>query len=92
MAILKDAEYPHAERIDLGPGDAFLLLTDGFVEWARSDGEQYGQERLTEVLRTNRDASSEALIHAIHRDVLAFSLGTAQADDLTAVILRRTAD
>ncbi len=92
MAILEDAEYPHAERIDFEPRDAFLLLTDGFVEWARPDGEQYGQKRLAEVIRTHQNATSEALIDAIYRDVLAFSGGTVQADDLTAVILRRTAD
>ncbi len=90
MAILEDAEYPHAERIDFEPGDTFLLLTDGFVEWARPDGELYGQDRLAEVIRANTDASCENLIQAIYQDVLKFSEGTGQADDLTAVVLRRT--
>ena len=41
------------------------------------------------MIRARRDASSESLIQAIHQDVLQFSEGTQQGDDLTAVVIRR---
>ena len=90
MAILEEAEYTQAERIDLQTGDTFLLLTDGFIEWTRPDGEQYGQDRLVAMIQSHCAAPCAELIHFIHQDVLRFSQGTTQADDLTVVVMRRT--
>ncbi|HSW46177.1 MAG TPA: GAF domain-containing SpoIIE family protein phosphatase [Phycisphaerae bacterium] len=91
MAITEEAEYPHTEAIEFAHGDTFLLLTDGFIEWARPDDEQYGQDRLVRMIQAHSDMCCADLIQSIHQDVLDFSEGTTQADDLTAVVIRRTA-
>jgi len=88
MAIVEEAEYPSPERIDLTAGDTFLLLTDGFVEWARPDGKQYGQDRLVKMIQSHRDVPCAELIQGVYQDVLQFTQGTLQADDLTAVVIR----
>jgi len=66
-----------------------VLLTDGFYEWARADGEQFGSERIRDLVRKHRHAPAAELIGLLHRAVVDFSAGTPQGDDLTAVIVKR---
>ena len=70
------------------PGDIFVLLTDGFYEWARSDGQLFGVERVLEVIRDQKDRSSREILQAIITAVETFA-DTEQADDLTAIIVKR---
>ena len=66
-----------------------VLVTDGFFEWCDAAGEQYGTERLADIIIAHRDASSETIIDKMYRAVLAFTGGTAQVDDLTAVVIKK---
>ena len=66
-----------------------VLITDGFFEWADPDGEQYGTERLAEVIHRYRDLPVREIIAKMRQAVVAFGRGTPQADDLTAIIVRR---
>jgi sigma-B regulation protein RsbU (phosphoserine phosphatase) len=77
------AEYEFA----VGPGDALCLITDGVVEAADAGGELYGEERLREVLAGHGARSAPELLHEVFAGVEAFAAG--QADDMTAVVLRR---
>lgn len=89
MGIMVDIEIDPGEPIDLEPGDMFVLLTDGFLEWSRADGELYGTARLEQLLAREPQRSCAQLIKAIHEDVLQFAGGTPQLDDLTIVLIRR---
>jgi len=89
MGIMPDAPIELAEPIELAPGDVFILLTDGFVEWPRPSGELYGDERLVEVIRRHRGQPCADLIQTIYRDVLRFAENTPQLDDLTAILIKR---
>lgn len=89
MGVMPDMLMDLADPIRLAPGDIFLLLTDGFLEWQRPDGQQYGRDRLVEVLRRHRSQPTAQLIQTIYQDVLRFSGSTPQADDLTAIAIKR---
>jgi phosphoserine phosphatase RsbU/P len=83
-------DMPKGEtEIALDTGDMLAVFTDGFMEWANSDGVQFGNDRLGASLVKHRGLPAAALIAAIHKDLLAFTAGTPQPDDLTAVILKR---
>jgi phosphoserine phosphatase RsbU/P len=90
MGILCDTEIELAEPIDLQAGDIFLLMTDGFTEWSRPDGELYGEQRLESLLVARREAPSADIIRAVYDDVVRFGRGSPQMDDLTAVLIKRT--
>lgn len=90
MGILPGVEMPCGPTILFEPGDLFIILTDGFIEWTRPDGEQYGEERLTELIRRRGHESSARLIELVYEEVARFGEGTPQRDDLTAVIIKKT--
>jgi len=90
LGIMAGAEFQEGPPIHFQPGDMFLIPTDGFTEWARPDGELYGQDRLSRVILRHRSRPCAEIIQAVYADVLKFSEGTLQADDLTAVLIKRT--
>ena len=81
--------FSETRRIDPRPGDVLVLTTDGFFEWQDAAGEQYGTSRLEAFVRERHDLAPQALIDALHASVLEHAGGTEQADDLTAVVIRR---
>jgi phosphoserine phosphatase len=74
----------------MNPGDIVVLLTDGFVEWENSSGEQFGAERLSAIIRQFSDREPEVIIAELYDSVLKFAGGTPQQDDLTAVLIKRS--
>jgi serine phosphatase RsbU (regulator of sigma subunit) len=75
------------ERVELEPGDAAVLFTDGLLE-ARRDGELYGEERLDASLARHASMPAGELALALVEDCRAF--GGDLADDCAVVILKRT--
>jgi len=76
--------------LELNRGDLLVLATDGFFEWANLQGELFGAKRLEEVIRTSKEKQPSEIISALYQATIAFSGGTKQQDDLTAVIIKRT--
>lgn len=78
--------------LKLVPGDMVVLATDGFFEWENAEGEQFGVARLTQAVRKARHLPPEEIIAELYNAVKTFANGTKQADDLTAVVIKRVAD
>jgi len=76
-------------NLELDPGDMLVLATDGFYEWANARGEQFGAERLEKTIRASREKPAMEIISTLYQAVIEFSGGTTQADDLTAVVIKR---
>ena len=85
-------------RVDLQPGDLFVLFTDGVVE-ARRDGEFFGDEQLVSVLdrvasgspSASASASAQAVADAVVTAALEFQHGDA-SDDIAVVAWRVLAE
>ena len=67
-----------------------VLFSDGIADAENANGEMFGTERLTDVLREHPSAcnSAQATVDAILAAVAAFQAGTAHFDDETLVVLR----
>ena len=75
-------DFAYSDRaIGYGKGDILVLLTDGVTESKNAAGEQFGIERVEEVLR--RSGSAEQFIERL-KAVLKEFCGTFE-DDLTAI-------
>jgi serine phosphatase RsbU (regulator of sigma subunit) len=92
LGMIAGATYGRATDLSLDAGDTLVLVTDGFYEWENPEGEEFGLERLEAVIRESRDFPSEEVISKLRLAVENFCKGTKQNDDLTAVIMKRTAD
>jgi sigma-B regulation protein RsbU (phosphoserine phosphatase) len=71
------------------PGrDLLCLFTDGLTESCDAAGEQYGEERLLDVVREHIGRPTPEIVDAVFKDVEEFS-GNIATDDRTLVLLRR---
>lgn len=83
------AEFDYREhRVELPPGSALVVFTDGVTDSESRAGENYGAERLRQVLESNGSASARDLCRRVIEDVRTFGDGENQ-DDLTLVVLTR---
>ncbi len=95
LAVVADERFGPAQALDLSPGDMLALVTDGFVEWSRvgKEGkrEEFGMVRLRASLVRHGVCGAQELIHRVAGDLAAFAGTQPQQDDLTMVVIRRTA-
>ena len=77
-------------RIELAPGDLWVVLSDGFYEAADPEGEELGVERIGEVLRRCRARPAGELLAELRAELERFTRGAPAADDQTALLLKRT--
>jgi sigma-B regulation protein RsbU (phosphoserine phosphatase) len=89
LGLMAGAAFEEQHR-HLRPGETFLMLTDGITDASDRRGRRLGTSRLRRVLRVHRDAEPDDLLDAIVAAVDTFAGGTAQADDLTLMALRRS--
>jgi serine phosphatase RsbU (regulator of sigma subunit) len=75
------------EECGLLSGDTLALYTDGITESLNDAGEEFGERRLTGVLRRHRELSSQALLATIIDEVRQFS-SQEQHDDITLIVAR----
>ena len=68
-------------------GDTLLLYTDGITESVNAAGEEFGEQRLIEALRRDRELSSEALIQSLVDEVRQFNPHE-QQDDITLIVAK----
>ncbi|UCG61543.1 MAG: PP2C family protein-serine/threonine phosphatase, partial [Candidatus Zixiibacteriota bacterium] len=88
MGVSPDAVYEE-RPLYLGVGDVVVLYTDGVVEVFDEEGNEYGLNRLVEVLNKSRDGSSTDVRRAIYDDVHEFAAGSHVFDDFTMIVLKR---
>lgn len=68
-------------------GDSIAFYTDGVTESFNLAGEEFGEQRLTEVLQRYRELSSRDLLTAIVGEIRRFSPGE-QYDDITLIVAK----
>jgi phosphoserine phosphatase RsbU/P len=76
-----------ATQLHLGPGEMLFLYTDGFSE-ARCADEEYGLDRMTNVLRQNHGKRPAEVIATCMRDLQAF-VDNPPFDDVTLLAIQR---
>jgi len=86
MGLFQDWECALSE-CSLLAGDTLALYTDGITESFNDGGEEFGEQRLIDALRKNRETSPQAALESIVADVRGFS-GREQHDDITLIIAR----
>jgi sigma-B regulation protein RsbU (phosphoserine phosphatase) len=73
------------ERIELSPGDRFLLYTDGVSELMNPVNEEFGMDRLSTWLRVNSHLYSDDAVRSLVDTLEVHRAGQLQSDDITIV-------
>jgi phosphoserine phosphatase RsbU/P len=77
-------------RLFLDIGDSLLVYTDGLTEARDPAGEQYGLQRVQNLAVRHRGMAPSDLVVEYLSDLLNFTEGAKQTDDLTLLAIRRT--
>jgi len=88
VGISPNSEFP-ATTFQLEVGDVLVAYTDGITEAENGEGEQWGMQRLENLLGSPAcaDSTPERIIECILDEVSAFSKGQRQRDDVTLIVM-----
>ncbi|MBR1660449.1 MAG: serine/threonine-protein phosphatase [Oscillospiraceae bacterium] len=82
VGAMPRAKYSEYE-IQMYPGDAIFVYTDGVPEANNAEGGFYGMERLDAALNRLADRDPAGILMGVKEDVDAFAAGAKQFDDVT---------
>ena len=85
VGIFPDATYEQ-KTIELRPGDMIVAYTDGIVESVNEYGEEFGEGRLIQLVENNLTLNASEMQRAVISQVLNWSFGAEQDDDMTIVV------
>jgi len=78
-----------AIAIRMLPGDILAVVSDGIFEYQDPQGEQFGEQRVRDVVHAHREKPTAELVALLMQSVEAFAGAAPQEDDMTAVLLKR---
>jgi sigma-B regulation protein RsbU (phosphoserine phosphatase) len=80
----------HFDRghVRLEPGDIVVACTDGITEAMDRDGEEFGQERLVQLVAKERALPAAELVQSVLTEVDLFSRGGTHEDDRVILIMK----
>lgn len=82
-------ECSYVQRsVTLEEGDSLVLYTDGISDAMNAAGEEWGEERLVQVIGTGHALPAREVIDRILRTCDEFVAGAAQYDDMTLIAAR----
>ena len=89
LGLFDIAQFTEGES-ELQPGDILVIFTDGISEaWGAND-EEFGEDRLAELVRDNASLSATELEELIQKEVDTFTDGAPATDDKTIIVVKRT--
>jgi sigma-B regulation protein RsbU (phosphoserine phosphatase) len=77
-----------SDSVMLERGDVLLIFTDGVPESLNTTGDEFGEERLKQVLREGITLTAGELADLLSRELTQWSAGAPQHDDLTFVVMK----
>jgi len=78
------------QTLQLRKNDLLILCTDGLSEAENSRGEEFGMQRLIEILQSRRSQTAEEIVHSCVSRLSDFRSGIPARDDLTIMAIERT--
>ena len=91
LGIIRDASYAkriHKLHYDYNPGDVMVIYTDGVTEARSINDDEYGEERLKEMLEQTYHLEAEDIKYAIINDLNTFTSGAHIHDDQTLLVVK----
>jgi sigma-B regulation protein RsbU (phosphoserine phosphatase) len=77
-----------AGSVELQPGSVLAIFTDGVTEAFNAANEEFGEERLIDIIRQNRQRDPETIYEAVLDEVRQWQANLKQHDDITLLIAK----
>lgn len=90
LGMFDEVCFP-ARTVQLDTGDILLVYSDGLTDAENQHEDMFGEERLLGLMRQAAPAGSHVLEFKLLRAIEEFTEGTPQTDDITLVIVEKTA-
>lgn len=87
LAVLRDANYQEAVA-DVEPGAILVLYTDGIVEAGGELGEEFGEDRVVEIVQRYRSLPAPAIAAIIEREAVRHHGDAGPIDDRTVIVVK----
>lgn len=88
LGLMERSEYDLSET-NLAPGDLLVVYSDGVTEGTNAAGEEFGLDRLINVVRNSIALPAAAVRDKIESSLSAFTGSAPASDDITLVIAKR---
>jgi serine phosphatase RsbU (regulator of sigma subunit) len=92
LGIMDEAEYREQAYGPLRPGQVLFVGTDGVWEMPDVNGQQFGKDRLREIIGQFADRPAADIAAAIHERLTHFRGAAKQVDDVTFVVIKLCAN
>jgi serine phosphatase RsbU (regulator of sigma subunit) len=87
IGLLSEGQYA-VKNYKLKPGESIFFYSDGLSE-AQKEGEEYGIDRIGEILNQFQNLSAAQLVGMVLEDLSSFLDGDTRNDDLTIMVVKR---
>ena len=86
--FMPDMTFEQAGPMKLHQGDIIIIGTDGIWEAENQHEQMFGKERMLEVIRKNRNLTTQKIANAVVQAVLDFTNPMPVDDDITIIIMK----
>jgi phosphoserine phosphatase RsbU/P len=91
LAAMPLTQLRAAITLQMLPGDILVLLSDGIYEYNNGANEEFGETRVANLIRANCQQPPKVLVALLLEAVAEFAGTAPQEDDITMVIVKRSA-
>lgn len=88
LGLMEGETYAEYWQPNILPGTVILATTDGLEETMNEAGQQFGKQRLEELIRKNAEKTSEEISQIIRQALVGYRGTGSQDDDLTFVVAK----
>lgn len=90
LGISSELQINVSDAMHLKRGDIFAVISDGVFEAVNRAGEQFGTQRVTNVICEHHRQTPNEILELLRLQLAGFTEGLAAADDRTAIFVKRT--
>jgi sigma-B regulation protein RsbU (phosphoserine phosphatase) len=87
LGAMPDVDF-NIKEIDFDSDDEIFMYTDGVTEALNKEDKLYGEDRLKQMLNTNKNLSIRKICEKLKEDIKNYSQDVEQSDDITMLIFK----
>jgi sigma-B regulation protein RsbU (phosphoserine phosphatase) len=87
IGLFNAVEYDRGS-VKLMAGDVLAFCTDGIMEAANTDEDEFGAERLADAIRRHRDLPADELVREVVKEVTEYARGGPHIDDKVLMVVK----